>query len=58
MQNGLEEFVAQVYTDSRITVPRQMRKRFEIKKGDYVRLILVEVLKKSETGKWVKKKVE
>ena len=54
----MEEFVAQVYTDSRITVPTQMRKRFEIKKGDYVRLILVEVLKKSETGKWVKRKAK
>ena len=50
--------MAQVYTDSRITVPKQMRKRFEIKKGDYVRLVLVEVLNKSETGKWIKRKVE
>ena len=58
MQDDLEEFVAQVYTDSRITVPKQMRKRFEIKKGDYVRLVLVEVLNKSETGKWIKRKVE
>jgi len=58
VQDDLEEFVAQVYTDSRITVPKQMRKRFEIKKGDYVRLVLVEVLNKSETGKWIKRKVE
>ena len=50
--------MARIYTDSRITIPAQVRKRFEIKKGDYVRLILVEVLKKSETGAWVKKKVE
>jgi AbrB family looped-hinge helix DNA binding protein len=56
--NNLEEFVTRVYTDSRITVPVQIRKRFEIKNGDYLRLILVEVLKKTETGKWVKKKVE
>ena len=55
---GLEEFVAQVYGDGRVTLPRQLRKRFDVKDGDYVRLVLVEVLKKGDAGKWVKRKVE
>jgi bifunctional DNA-binding transcriptional regulator/antitoxin component of YhaV-PrlF toxin-antitoxin module len=49
--------VALVYADSRITLPMQIRKRFEVKEGDYVRMMLVEVLKKSETGTWVKRTV-
>ena len=57
MVSGLEEFVAQVYGDGRVTLPRQLRKRFNIEDGDYARLVLVEVLKKSSAGEWVKKKV-
>jgi AbrB family looped-hinge helix DNA binding protein len=55
---GLEEFVAQVYRDGRVTLPKQLRKRFDIKDGDYVRLVLVEVLKKGDAGEWVKRRVE
>jgi bifunctional DNA-binding transcriptional regulator/antitoxin component of YhaV-PrlF toxin-antitoxin module len=56
--SGLEEFVAQVYGDGRVTLPRQLRKRFNIEDGDYARLVLVEVLKKNGAGEWVKRKVE
>ena len=54
----MEEFVCQVYGNGRVTLPRQLRKRFNIKDGDYVRLALVEVLKKNGAGEWVKRTVE
>jgi bifunctional DNA-binding transcriptional regulator/antitoxin component of YhaV-PrlF toxin-antitoxin module len=55
---SLEEFVAQVYTDGRVTVPRQLRKRFDVKDGDYVRLVLVEVFRENDAGDWLNRKVE
>ena len=55
---SLEGFVVQVYKDGRLTVPLQLRKRFDVKDGDYVRLVLVEVFRENEAGKWVKRKVE
>ena len=39
-----------------MTVPRGLRELFDVEDGDYVRLVLVEVMKKSGKG-WVKKKV-
>ena len=56
--NGLEEFVAQVFTGGKVTVPRQLRKRFDVKDGDYVRLVLVEVLRENDNGQWINRKVE
>jgi bifunctional DNA-binding transcriptional regulator/antitoxin component of YhaV-PrlF toxin-antitoxin module len=53
----VEEFVVRVFTGGKITVPRQLRDLFDVADGDYVRLALVEVLKKGEEGEWVKKKV-
>ena len=53
----MEEFVVRVFTGGKVTVPKQLRERFEVVDGDYVRLVLVEVLKKGEGGEWVKKKV-
>ena len=50
--------MVQVYTDGRLTVPLQLRKRFDVKEGDYVRLVLVEVFKETKTGAWVSRKVE
>jgi hypothetical protein len=41
-----------------VTVPKQLRARFDVSDGCYVRLALVEVLKKGESGKWVKRLVE
>lgn len=58
LEYDLEEFVVQVYTDGRLTVPLQLRKRFDVKEGDYVRLVLVEVFKETKTGAWVSRKVE
>ena len=53
----MEEFVVRVFTGGKVTVPKQLRERFGVLDGDYVRLVLVEVLKKGEDGEWVKKKV-
>jgi len=55
---GLEEFVVQVYAGGRVTVPLQLRKRFDVEDGDYVRLVLVEVLRENDVGKWVGRKLE
>ena len=50
--------MVQVYANGRVTVPLQLRKRFDVKDGDYVRLVLVEVFRENDAGKWVKRKVE
>ncbi len=54
----MEEFVVRVFKDGRVTLPKQLRERFEVKENDYVRLMLVEVLQKGDTGAWVKRRVE
>lgn len=53
----MKEFVARVFTGGKVTVPKQLRELFGVEDGDYVRLVLVEVMKKGEEG-WVKRKVE
>jgi bifunctional DNA-binding transcriptional regulator/antitoxin component of YhaV-PrlF toxin-antitoxin module len=54
----MEKFVALVLAGGKVTVPKQLRSRFDVSGGCYVRLALVEVLKKSETGSWVERRVE
>jgi bifunctional DNA-binding transcriptional regulator/antitoxin component of YhaV-PrlF toxin-antitoxin module len=53
----VEEFVVRVFTGGKVTVPKQLRELFSVEDGDFVRLALVEVLKKAEDGEWVKKRV-
>jgi bifunctional DNA-binding transcriptional regulator/antitoxin component of YhaV-PrlF toxin-antitoxin module len=53
----VEEFVVRVFTGGKVTVPKQLRERFDVADGDYVRLALFEVLKKGEGSEWIKKKV-
>jgi bifunctional DNA-binding transcriptional regulator/antitoxin component of YhaV-PrlF toxin-antitoxin module len=53
----LEEFVARVFKDGKVTVPKHLRDLCGVADGDYVRLALVEVLKRSG-GEWIKKRVE
>jgi bifunctional DNA-binding transcriptional regulator/antitoxin component of YhaV-PrlF toxin-antitoxin module len=52
----LEEFVARVFKDGKITVPKHLRDLCGVADGDYVRLGLVEVLKKGGGGEWVRRK--
>ena len=54
----MEEFVARVFSGGKVTVPKQLRERFNLEEGDYVRLSLVEVLKRNASGEWSKKKVQ
>jgi bifunctional DNA-binding transcriptional regulator/antitoxin component of YhaV-PrlF toxin-antitoxin module len=52
----MEEFVVRVFKGGKVTVPKRLRELFGVEDGDYVRLALVEVLKRSEGG-WVRRKV-
>ncbi len=52
----MEEFVARVFKGGKVTVPKRLREIFGVADGDYVRLALVEVLKKEDAG-WARKKV-
>jgi bifunctional DNA-binding transcriptional regulator/antitoxin component of YhaV-PrlF toxin-antitoxin module len=54
----VEEIVVRVFNGGKVTVPKQLRERFNVEDGDYVRLVLVEVLKKGEDGEWVKRRVQ
>ena len=49
--------MVQVYAGGRVTVPLQLRRRFGVKDGDYVRLVLAGVFREEEAGKWVERKV-
>jgi bifunctional DNA-binding transcriptional regulator/antitoxin component of YhaV-PrlF toxin-antitoxin module len=53
----VEEFVVRVFKGGKVTVPKRLRELFGVEDGDYVRLALVEVMKKKDGG-WVKRKVE
>lgn len=53
----LEKFLVRVFNGGKVTVPKQLRERFDVEDGDYLRLVLVEVLKKAE-GEWVRRRVE
>lgn len=52
----MEEFVVRVFKGGKVTVPKRLRELFGVEDGDYVRLALVEVLKKEDEG-WVRRKV-
>ena len=52
----LEEFVVRVFKGGKVTVPKRLRELFGVDDGDYVRLALVEVLKKGDKD-WVRRKV-
>jgi bifunctional DNA-binding transcriptional regulator/antitoxin component of YhaV-PrlF toxin-antitoxin module len=53
----MEEFVVRVFKGGKVTVPKRFRDVFGVEDGDYVRLVLVEVLKRQGEG-WVRRKVE
>jgi bifunctional DNA-binding transcriptional regulator/antitoxin component of YhaV-PrlF toxin-antitoxin module len=46
----MEEFVVLVFTGGKVTVPRRLRKLFGVEDGDYVRLGLMEVMKRTGDG--------
>ena len=53
----VEEFVVRVFKGGKVTVPKRLRELFNVEDGDYVRVGLVEVMKKSGDG-WVRRRVE
>ena len=53
----MEMFVVRVFKGGKVTVPKRLRELFRVEDGDYVRLGLVEVMKKTGDG-WVRRKVE
>ena len=53
----MEEFVVRVFKGGKVTVPKRLRELFGVEDGDYVRLGLVEVMKKTDEG-WVRRKIE
>lgn len=53
----MEEFVARVFTGGKVTLPKRLRDLCGVGDGDYVRLCLVEVVKRGGGG-WVRRKVE
>jgi len=53
---GVAEFVARVFSGGKVTVPKRLREVLAVADGDYVRLAVVEVLKR-EGGGWVRKRV-
>jgi len=54
----MEEFVALVLAGGKVTVPKQLRERFDVLEGCYVRLVLAEVLTRGEGGVWIRRRVE
>ena len=53
----MEEFVVRVFKGGKVTVPKRLRELFGVEDEDYVKLALVEVLKKEDEG-WVRRKVD
>jgi AbrB family looped-hinge helix DNA binding protein len=50
----LEEFIAEVRKDGRITIPKRFRDRFNIDNGSYVHMAIFEVHEKGKDGVWIK----
>ena len=53
----VEEFVVRVFKGGKVTVPKRLRELFGVEDGDYVRLALAEVIRKTGEG-WVRRKVQ
>ena len=49
--------MGRVFTGGKVTVPRRLREMLGVEDGDYVRLVVVEVMTKGDDGEWVKRKV-
>ncbi len=47
----VERFVARVFAGGKVTIPRNVRSLLRVEDGDYVRLAVVEVLKRSKKMK-------
>jgi len=52
----MEIFAARVLRDGKVTIPKRLRELLDVEDGDYVRLSVVEVIKREEKG-WSRKEV-
>ena len=43
----MEEFVVRVFKGGKVTVPKRLRELFGVEDGDYVRLALLDVVKRA-----------
>ena len=46
----VEQFVARVFQGGKVTIPKRVRELLDVGDGDYVRLSLVEVVKRVRGG--------
>jgi len=42
---SMEQFIARVFQDGKVTIPKRLRELLRVSDGDYVRMALVEVIK-------------
>jgi bifunctional DNA-binding transcriptional regulator/antitoxin component of YhaV-PrlF toxin-antitoxin module len=49
--------VVKVFSGGKVTVPKRFRELFSVDDGCYVRLVLVEVMRRDDSGGWVKRRV-
>ena len=52
----MEQFVARVFQGGKVTVPKRVRELLDVRDGDYVRLGVVEVIKR-KGDEWVREEV-
>lgn len=52
----MEQFVVRVFSGGKVTIPKRIRELLQVEDGDYVRLGVVEVIKRKGVG-WVKEEV-
>ena len=45
-----EQFVARVFQGGKVTIPKRVRELLDVGDGDYVRLSLIEVIKRKREG--------
>ena len=50
MTGLVEEFVARVFQGGKVTIPKRARELLDVEDGDYVRLSLIEVIKRKREG--------
>jgi len=52
----VEKFVVRVFQGGKVTIPKRVRELLGVEDGDYVRVGVVEVIKRKGAG-WVKEEV-
>lgn len=53
---AMDEFVVRVFKGGKVTIPKRIKDVFSVRDWEYVRLALVELMKKGDAG-WARKRV-